>query len=119
MAFTAGTPLGAAALNDATGLTTETAFTTSSPAGSGWYRKTAGGMIEVHYESSGTVASQTAVTLTVLPAGYRPSGLTPIAASSATTRPAASEIAADGTWTIYNWNNSSQTVRAHGTYLAA
>ena len=38
MAFIAGTALSAAALNDAVGYTTPTAFTTTTPAGSGWYR---------------------------------------------------------------------------------
>ena len=33
MAFTAGTPLSAAALNDAVGYTTPTPFTTTTPAG--------------------------------------------------------------------------------------
>ena len=119
MAFTAGTPLSAAALNDAVGYTTPTSFTTTTPAGAGWYRKV-GSLIEVHYESTGTVASTTAVTITTLPVGYRPAGMTAIAAGTLpSTRPGAASVAANGDLVIYNWNSSAAIVYCHGLYAPA
>lgn len=119
MAFTAGTPLSAAALNDAVGYTTPTSFTTTTPAGAGWYRKV-GSLVEVHYESTGTVAGTTAVTITTLPAGYRPAGMTAIAAGTlSSTRPGAASVAANGDLVIYNWNSSAAIVYCHGLYAPA
>ena len=119
MAFTAGTPLSASALNDAVGYTTPTPFTTTTPAGSGWYRKV-GSLVEVHYESTGTVAGTTSVTITTLPVGYRPAGMTAIAAGTlSSTRPGAASVAANGDLVIYNWNSSAAIVYCHGLYAPA
>ena len=119
MAFTAGTALSAAALNDAVGYTTPTPFTTTTPAGSGWYRKV-GSLVEVHYESTGTVAGTTGVTITTLPVGYRPAGMTAIAAGTlSSTRPGAASVAANGDLVIYNWNSSAAIVYCHGLYAPA
>ena len=121
MAFTAGTILSAAALNEATGLTAETPFTTSSPAGAGWYRLTAGGMVEFHYESTGNVTSGSEVTITTLPANYRPAGLTALAASGGVngTRPAAAAIDSAGAVKLRNNYSSDIAVQIHGLFMVA
>ena len=119
MAFTAGTPLSASALNDAVGYTAPTTFTTTTPAGAGWYRKV-GSLIEVHYESTGTVAGTTAVAIVTLPVGYRPAGLTALgSATLSTTRPGAATVDASGQLTIYNWNPSPAIVECHGLFAPA
>ena len=120
MAFTAGTPLSAAALNDAVGYTTPTAFTTTTPAGSGWYRKV-GSLIEVHYSSTGTVASGAQITITTLPTGYRPADETAVAAACGTSskRTCASTIDAAGVWVLYNNHTSAAPVFAHALFAPA
>ncbi len=120
MAFTAGTPLSAAALNDAVGYTTPTPFTTTTPAGAGWYRKV-GSLIEVHYSSTGTVAAGAQITITTLPAGYRPAERTALAAAvgSAGIRPGVAFVDPDGTLAIYNAHTSSAPVYIHGMYAPA
>ena len=119
-AFIAGTALSAAALNDAVGYTTPTTFTTTTPAGSGWYRKV-GSLVEVHYISTGTVAATTQVTISTLPPGYRPAGRTALAAAvgSAGIRPATAFVDPDGTLAIYNAHTSSAPVYTHGLYAPA
>ena len=123
MTFVTGTPLSAADLNDALASDSPTTFTTTSPAGSGWYRFLLGGaLVEFHYESTGTVASQTEVSPVglTLPAAYRPAGRSPLASvSSSVQRPGGAAINPDGTWSIYNWQNSAQVVACHGTYKPA
>lgn len=123
MTFVAGTPLSAADLNDALASDSPTTFSTTTPAGTGWYRFLLGGaLVEFHYESSDTVASQTEVSPSglTLPAAYRPASRAPLAAvSNATQRPGAAAINSDGTWSIYNWQNSAQVVACHGIYKPA
>lgn len=119
MAFSAGTTLSAAALSAALGLTTKTTFTTTAPAGAGWYRLTAGGMIAFHWVSTGTVNATTNVTPDfTLPTGYRPATLTAIAAAAGTsgTRLAACAIAPDGTWVVYSGHSAAAIISAHGVY---
>lgn len=120
MAFTAGTPLSATALNDAVGYTMPTTFTTSSPAGAGWYRKV-GSLIEVHYSSTGTVASGAQITITTLPAGYRPADETAVAAACGASgkRTCASTIDAAGVWLLYNNHTSASPVFAHALFAPA
>ena len=120
MAFTAGTALSAAALNDAVGYTTPTSFTTTTPAGAGWYRKV-GSLVEVHYISTGTVAATTQVTISTLPPDYRPAERTALAAAvgSAGIRPATAFVDPDGTLAIYNAHTSSAPVYTHGLYAPA
>lgn len=119
MAFVPG-PLSAAALNAALGLTAETTFTTTVPAGDGWYRM-AGSLVEVHWVSSGTVAASTNVTPYVLPAGYRPDTRTAIAAAAggASIRPAHAIVDPDGTLQVYNAHSSSTVLECHGLFMPA
>ena len=102
MAFTAGTPLSAAALNDAVGYTTPTSFTTTTPA-------------------TGTVAAGAQITITTLPAGYRPADETAVAAACGTSgkRTCASTIDAAGVWVLYNNHTSAAPVFAHALFAPA
>ena len=120
MAFTAGTPLSAAALNDAVGYTTPTTFTTSSPAGDGWYRQV-GSLVEVHWVSSGTVASGVVAAPYVLPTGYRPAERTCIAAAAGGTsiRPAHAIVDPNGDIQVYNAHTSATVIEFHGLFLPA
>jgi len=118
-AFVAATPLSAAALNDAVGYTTPTTFTTTTPAGSGWYRKV-GSLVEVHWVSSATVASGTMVQPYVFPAICRPSERTAIAATSGNSaRTAAAHVDPDGTLSVYNDSGGTSPLCAHGLYAPA
>lgn len=119
-AFTAGTPLSAAALNDAVGYTTPTTFTTTTPAGAGWYRKV-GSLVEVHYESTGNVSADAEVTPYTFPVGYRPAGRVALAAcaGAASTRSAVAAVNADGTLNVRNAFTSATVVQCHGLYAPA
>lgn len=123
MALSAGSVASAADVLALVATDSPTTFTTTSPAGSGWYRYLLGGaLVEFHFESTGTVASQTEVSPAgfTVPAGYRPAGRTPLAAvSSSSQRPGAAAINSDGTWSVYNWQNSVQVVACHGIYKPA
>lgn len=122
MTFVAGTPLSAADLNDALGADTPTTFTTTTPAGGGWYRFLMGGEeVEFHFVSTGNVASGTTVTLDfTMPAAYRPAEKTAIsAASSTTTRLGACVIDDVGAIKFYNGHSSPAIAYAHGKYKPA
>ena len=119
MTFVAGTVLSAADLNDALATGTETTFTTTTPAGSGWYRSLFGGAFtEFWFLSTGNVSSATTVTLDVtLPVGSRPTDKTPLsAASSTTTKLAAAVVDSAGAVTVYNGHSSPAVVYIHGIY---
>ena len=119
MAFTAGTPLSAAALNDAVGYTTPTAFTTSTPAGDGWYRRV-GSLVEIHWVSSMTVASGVVAAPYVLPTGFRPATRTAIACSSGNSaRLASGFVEPDGTINVYNGSGGTSPLACHGLYAPA
>ena len=99
---------------------TKYSSTTTTPAGNVTYQLLATGQVEVHFESTAAVAGTTAVQPCVLPVGYRPGGMTALAAGTlASTRPGAATVAADGTLTVYNWNSSAAIVYCHGIYTPA
>lgn len=122
MAITAGSVASAADVNALLAATTPTTFTTTTPAGSGWYRTLLGGtLVQLHFESTGTVAATTAVTLNfTLPTGYRPAGRTPMTCTTGTSpRPGAANVLADGTITVYNSQSSSTTIYVDDVFAAA
>lgn len=122
MTFVAGTPLSAADLNDALASDSPTTFSTTTPAGSGWYRFLLGGaLVEFHFISTGNISSGTTQTLDVtLPSAYRPADKTAVgAASSTTTKLAACVIDSAGAITFYNGHTSAAVAYAHGTYKPA
>lgn len=122
MTFVAGTALSAAALNDALSVDAPTTFTTTTPAGAGWYRFLLGGEeVEFHYVSSGNVTSGTTVTLDfTMPAAYCPAEKTAISASSSTTTKLGACVIDDvGAITFYNGHSSSAVAYAHGKYKPA
>lgn len=123
MTFVAGTPLSAADLNDALASDSPTTFSTTTPAGTGWYRFLLGGaLVEFHWVSTGTVAATTNVTPDfTIPAAYRPAARTAIAGAAGAVGPRLAGVAidADGTWQVYNGHSSAVVINAHGTYKPA
>ena len=123
MTFVAGTPLSAADLNDALASDSPTTFSTTTPAGTGWYRFLLGGaLVEFHWNSTGTVAAggDAAPDFTI-PSGYRPAERTPIAPTSGSSAPrvAAADVRTDGTWRVYNDYSVASIINVHGTYKPA
>ena len=120
MAFTAGTPLSASALNDAVGYTAPTSFTITTPAGTGWYRKV-GSLVEVHGITTGTASATTNYTVYTLPTGYRPAERTCIAAAAGGTsiRPAHAIVDPNGDIQVYNAHTSATVIEFHGLFLPA
>lgn len=122
MTFVAGTPLSAADLNDALASDSPTTFTTTTPAGTGWYRFLLGGaLVEFHYLSTGNIPATTTQTLDfTIPAAYRPAEKTTVgAASSTTTKLGACVIDSAGAITFCNGHTSAAVAYAHGTYKPA
>ena len=123
MTFVAGTPLSAADLNDALASDSPTTFTTTSPAGTGWYRFLLGGaLVEFHWVSTGTVAATTSVTPDfTIPAAYRPAARAAVAAAAGVSnaRTAACWVDPDGTWQVYNGHTAATVISIHGKYKPA
>ena len=123
MALSAGSVASAADVLALVATGSPTTFTTTTPAGSGWYRYLLGGaLVEFHWVSTGTVAATTSVTPDfTIPAGYRPAERTAIAAvaGSANARSAACWIEPDGTFQVYNNHTAATVINAHGIYKPA
>ncbi len=70
---------------------------------------------------AGTVAAGAQVTITTLPAGYRPADETAVAAACGTSgkRTCASTIDAAGVWVLYNNHTSAAPVFAHALFAPA
>ena len=97
----------------------KTTFTTTTPAGSGWYCSLMGGLLtEFWFLSTSNVSAGTTATIDVtLPVGYRPADKTPLAAaSSTTTKLAAAVVDSAGAVTVYNGHSSAAVVYIHGIY---
>lgn len=96
-------------------------FTTTSPAGAGWYELQPDGRhVEVYYASTDSVPATTAVDIIYLPAELWPPNNVPIPAVSGTSpRQASSEINPNGRWRVYNGQTSATTVFVHGSYRRA
>ena len=97
-------------------------FTTTTPVGTGWYRKLLGGtLVQMHWESTGTVAATTSVAPdATLPAGYRPAARTALSVVSGTsTRSGAAAIGADGNFGVYNSDSTARPMIVDGIFAAA
>lgn len=120
MAFVAGTPLSAAALNAAILAGTRIPFTTTSPAGSGYLEPTASGTrMRIHWISTGNVAATTSVTPDyVIPVGSRPPTRCAVAAVAGSTSPrlATCAVDSDGTWQVYNGHSSATVINVDDEY---
>lgn len=123
MALSAGNEASASDVLALVATDSPTTFTTTTPAGSGWYRSLLGGqLVEFHWNSTGTVAAGGDATPDfTIPSGYRPAERTPIAATSGSTaaRVAAADVRADGTWRVYNDYTVASIINAHGIYKPA
>ena len=120
MAFTAGTPLSASALNDAVGYTAPTSFTITTPAGTGWYR-IVGSLVEVHGVTTANASATTAYTVYTLPVGYRPAERTCIAAAAGAgpIRPAQAIVDPNGDIQVYNAHTTAVPIEFHGLFAPA
>lgn len=110
------------AVTDSINGDTPTTFTTTTPAGTGWYRYLLGeALVQVHWESTGTVAATTSVGPDfTFPAGYRPAARTALTAVQVTTtRTASAVIAADGSFAVYNGDSSARAMIVDGIFAAA
>ena len=107
-------------LSGTTGDGARVTFSTTSPAGSGWYLLLASGTrAAFHWRSTDNVAANTAATPNfTLPAGYRPSGRTALAAAGGalTPRTAACVLDSTGVWQVYNGHSSATVITVDGTY---
>ena len=123
MALSAGSVASAADVLALVATDSPTTFTTTTPAGSGWYRYLLGGaLVEFHWISTGTVSATTSVTPDfTIPAGYRPAARTAIAGVAGASSPRLADVAldSDGTWQVYNGHSSATVINAHGIYKPA
>lgn len=97
------------------------AFSVSSPAGAGWYRRV-GNLVEVYIATSASVSSSTSFTTSaVIPADSRPSPAVALACGGGVSgdREANGVINADGTITIRNNFSSATAVQGYGMYRIA
>lgn len=122
MAIAAGNVISAAdVLAALVTVDTQTTFTTTTPAGAGWWRWV-GPFIELYYASSGNLTSGTSFTSAViLPAGARPLQMIPAAAAGgvALDREANGAINTNGTFTVRNNYSGSTTVSLYALFIPA
>ena len=112
----------AADLNDALASDSPTTFSTTTPAGTGWYRFLLGGH---WWSSTGSRRDRRGDDERHAglhhPGRLPPAARTAIAGVAGASSPRLADVAidSDGTWQVYNGHSSATVINAHGTYKPA
>jgi hypothetical protein len=119
MTIAAGEIIRAQAILD--GLVTvgdKTAFTISSPAGSGWYRKV-GPFVELFFATTANLGSGSTMTAVTLPAEFRPLSPVALAAGGGVggDRPVDGQVGTDGAVGVRNNYSTAVPVQAYALYI--